>query len=474
MAVTPEIGPILFDNENNYFEEYISSMSFGTRTNVFNLKDNSEYVLPRNFDDLTQNLRWDIYETMMLDPQVKSAVGVLKAGILGGGMDIISAGKTAKDGDVVKFLEEVLFEHLETPLLSTVLPDMLRAIAVGNCIAEKSYYPMTGVSLPGTPIKNKMVLRSIKPKPRNNVGIVVDKFMNVTGIADQTQAVYPQIKINREKFVILSWKMENNDPRGTSELRAAYESWWEKRQLRRDNIKCLAQFAAPSLIGITAELATRRPETSASGTPVTDSAGNIVYSDPANKMLAAMEKFKNSSILVIPNGASVAPLAVENPGSAFLEALMMNNLEITKSILYQILATESVKNQTRAAASVAQDIMAFPITLGCNLVEEMIEKDMFRQLVELNYPVGTRVPHCKLPGANKNDFLAWSSAIAKMAQVNYLHPSQYAEIDAMLNLPPRSLESINEAIQKRSMDNKITGGNEGNQNTNKQMNLNIQ
>lgn len=443
-------------------KEYVAALVFGPPIAVPGVVGRGKRRLTPWIDDLQRGVRYDIYEQMMLDGQVKACVGLLIAGIIGGGCDILPASKPdapsyQRDTEVAEFVRACLFDHCKTSFLYEFLPDMLKAIAVGNRIAEKVFYPLNE-----SPVKGKLVYKYLKPKHRRTVAYVVDWFNNILGIANtpfgQLLAEDYQV-LDREKFALLIWKPLDSDPRGTSDLRSVYEPWWRKQRLRPQQIRYLDQFAAPSLIGKLAEASSLRQQIDpATGQPKIDpTTGKPIYIDRSAEMLAALQQFQASSILVIPHGAEVDVVEVKGDGRAFLIAIDADNLEIAKSILFATLATEQGPNQGRAASETHSDVVSVNIDYGIGITEAMIRNDLVKPLVDLNFPPGTAYPSVRLPGANRSDFLAWASAIAKLQLAQYLDPTQYPGLDVMLGLPMRSQEALQETIEAVAKQRQLAG-----------------
>src|SRR5947209_1152712 len=97
-------------------------------------------ALPWAIDDVSADFGTDLYERMLLDPQCRSVVNVLKAAILETGVNLTSAIDDKNDpdfaraGDLVDRCDRMLAD-LETPI-DDVLWDMLDAVALGNRAAE--------------------------------------------------------------------------------------------------------------------------------------------------------------------------------------------------------------------------------------------------------------------------------------------------------------------------------------------------
>jgi hypothetical protein len=346
-------------------------------------------------------------------------------------------------GVICDFCTDCL-ENLNPGFLE-VLYDLLDALALGNRVAEQVYALDTDDDG-----KQRLVLKSLKVKPRQVIAFVVDPFFNVIGlqalipgkgwpvvtgsvVGDPSQL--PNL-LPREKFAVLTWNMVNGDPRGNSLLRPVYNPWWMKMQTWGEFAKYLAQFAGPSLIGTTAP--------GSVSVPATDSMGNIIPGaplvTPEQAMLSSLLGFKNGSAVVFPAGAKVDPINMSGDGQAFLSALNQFNAEISKGILCQTLATNEGIHDSRAASEVHQDVLDLVVNHVRQTVGSMIRRDILVPLVRYNWgdAVAKRLtPKVHLSQSQQHNWAKDAAAVASLVTAQYLDPSQYKAMDTRLGLPPR-------------------------------------
>lgn len=422
-------------------KQYISSYTGRVQASVF------PRVLPRWIDDLTRLERDDIYEQMLLDAQVKSCVGVLVDSILGGGIEILSSDSTSSTANRIADFCRSNLDDMDTPFLSEVLPDMLDVIMLGNRIAEKVFYQVPG---------GKLAIRKIVPRHRTSVSYYVDEYMNVKGIVPIEPGIgikqTPTRIIPTEKFFILRWGPKNGDPRGTSDGRAVYDPWWFKQQLKPEYLKYLSQFASPSLVGKTAEIAQRRPQYNmVTGEIDTNADGTPVLIDPAEQMSSELEKFRNGFYIVLPYGADVEPIQMSGDGGAFIAALNIYNTEIAKGILYQTAATEN-PNSGKNVASVHQDVLTTRVEYGKTLLESAI-RTLLKHLVRINWGENAPIPIVIVPGTEQQDVLAKASAVSKLHDGGAILPSQWKAIYAELGLPAPNEDEIE--LLRKAFDSKF-------------------
>lgn len=418
-------------------------------------------ALPHPIDDLSTDLGSDIYEKMCLDPQVASALSVLKAGILEDGLSLAPAKDDDTAPDYALAVEirdeaEAMLDALPTPL-DDALWDMLNALAVGNKVAELTY-----ALRPGLAGRELLQLAGLKPKPRERTAFVVDAYGNVLGLlyarpgelspslsgallgqapdparpggaTDRENPILP-----REKFAVLTFRPRDADPRGTSILRPVYAPWWRKWQVVPEYLKYLAQFAGPSLVGYTAPDAVAVPATAGLVNPDDPSAATLT---PEQALLVSLLAFRNASALALPAGSKVDPIQSQGDGSAFTRAIADCNREITRAILTQDLATEEGTHQARAAAQVHQDVLDTLVRQGKKSVVRMLARDILRPWVAYNWGprAAALVPVPSLGTTEEQDKTALMNAVANLQRAGYPHPSQYPAIDQMLGLPVRDM-----------------------------------
>lgn len=406
-------------------------------------------ILPSTIDDLQTGLRDDIYEQMLLDSQVKSCFGLETCAVLGGGIQLIPRKSDGEDPsqanlDAAYFCKEVL-DNLETPLISGVLPDMYRAKVLGNRVAEMTCYKMKDSPIPG-----KLVLKSIKPQSRKNLYWAVDKFLNVMGFIPNNMPQVPDSIIPRSKFMVLTWKPENSDPRGTSDARCIYISWFYKTQILPILLQYLTQYGSPLLWATTPENAIPVPTRDSNGVVVLDQYGNPIVKDPAVQMLGEIEKLRNGAAFVGRFGTTVNTLSTNGSGDALFQALALFDMQIAKGLLYQTMATENSGGGAKAA-STHQDMLYYGFEYGKTALEDMLNRDVLPWLTKRNFP-DAEPPKAHIPGVSTRDFLEIASAVAKLVQVGYLDPTQYKALDAELRLPPRSDAAIAQALDKKKAE----------------------
>jgi len=429
--------------------------------------------LPFYIDDLTADFGDDLYERMLLDPQVAKCINHLKLAALAQGIHLAPAvdeedPRYELAAEITGFCRrnlaglEIAFDPARTAVpLYWQLWDLLDAIALGNKIAEQVYYtPQRG------PDAGKLCLKALKVKPRRAVALVVDAFLNVIGVLGLipgqgatalTMTVlgepdYVPNLLPRSKFAVFSFRPKDGDPRGTSLLRPAYNPWWLKQQTYPEFLKYLATFGTPSVWGETAPDAQESVATDAeTGEVLYDELGNPRYVRPEEAMLAGLIGFRNGSAMAVRHGSTIHVVEAQGNGEAFLNAFALYNREISTGVLNQTLATEEAQHQARASSETHQDVLDMMVGHVKGATATVIRADVLLHLVEYNFGPDALelVPKVMLEKTEPQDFAPNATAVAGLEKSGYLHPSQYRELDAKLGLPARSDEAIEEALEAR-------------------------
>ncbi len=377
--------------------EYVvggASSSFYTTTR--------QQVLPLAFDDLTYDLGYDLYQRMMNHPQVKAKINILITWILQSGVTFAPA-VTDKDADgyeqaaeLVSWCERV-FDDLDTSS-DDVLYDLASAIAYGCRVAELvSAYDETYTG------KTQLVIRRMNVKPVPSVRFVVDDYLNVQGIyggmiTDGDGPPRARV-LPREKFAIWSFRPSNNDPRGTSLLRSAYNAWNTSLQVLPEYYKYLVQFASPSIFGTTAP--------NAQDERVVDSEGVTRTVSAQEALLYKILAFQNGTGMAAPEGTQLDVLWSQGDGKAFLNALERFDNEIAVAITNQLLATEQGKYGSKSQAGTHQDAITIAIQQMKRSLCRMLRRDVLYDTVRVNYgdDVAALTP---LVSLGKTDQRDWS------------------------------------------------------------------
>lgn len=385
------------------------------------------------FDDVTEDYGDDLYERMLRDPQVAACINVIKAGALQDGAQLSPAIEDEDDPQyprAVALMEacQAMLDGLR-PSFDDTLWDMLDGIALGSRVAEVIW-------------DDAMEIRAVKVKPRHSVAFVVDVFKNVVGLLARIPGVGTPVQagtyvlnslppynmLPREKFAVFTFRPRDNDPRGTSILRPAYNAWWLKMQTWPQYLKFLVQFGTPSLIGYV----------DAQAQPVT--IAGAAQETPQQRMVNALIQLQNGTAAAFGANDRVEPLSVAKDGvAAFREAIDLYDRQITVAILNQTLATMEGQHQARAASETHADVLGALIRQARRGIARMIRDDILCPYLRFKHGAGAEelAPRVTMGSADQGDLSALWTAASNLKRAGYLDDSQLPKLDQLLNLPPR-------------------------------------
>jgi hypothetical protein len=446
-------------------------------------------ALPWYLDDVTRDFGDDLYERMLNDAQVYSCVEILKLSVLGEGYRLKPAAPqpranpakepgqaksySAKEKldydlacEVCSFCQDNLdgLYHSGGKPFEAFLYEMTEALALGNKVAEKVYRDENHGADPYPRLKSRtggraVLLDRVKVKPRRTVRFVVNAFLDVVGIQatipGRSESLAPYgfyggdpakspTTLPREKFVIFTYNPHDNDPRGRSVLRPAYDPWWNKTSAKPEYAKYLAQFGGPSLFGTTPEDVPGDLDADTLGNATGLAVDDPLHPDPGKKLLRVLQALRNGYVAVGPAGTEVKVIQAGGTGAAFTAAFDFWDKQIAKAVLGQTLATEEGEHQARAAAEVHENVLGISFKHARRSVSTMVRNDLLFHLVAYNYGDAVARHYTPLVEVGPQDEDDWSAdvqgvtALVGAAGGAFIDKSQYPYLYEKLNLPQPS------------------------------------
>jgi hypothetical protein len=399
--------------------------------------------LPPWIDDNQRAFGMDIYDQMARDPGVYTPLRTVVAQVLADGIELRPRIDDKDDPNYVASKKQLDFATAYLDDLPRSLEDLSYEMLAGAmCHGSRVAEQVMGVD----DETGKWVIDRIKPKPRRNVGFVVDAYMELTGFLPMTPgqfstlAVYGasladlknQNVLPKEKFCWLTWAPEDGDPRGSSLLRPLFSSWWQKQQLIREYIKGLSQFGTPTLVGELGEDPFPAP-----GFDANANAASGTELSVADAMRNGLIQIRNGAVFVHSNGGKVYTLDVPAVGEQLLAALDRIDKQMEKAITLQTLATGEAKFGTKSLGDVHQD------TAGTGLrYPRMIMANMWNRLLRLVVKLNdgdkaarTVAPYVSMTATEQQDWATELGAVATAYTSGFLVDQQRPALYERLGLP---------------------------------------
>jgi len=298
-----------------------------------------------------------IYEEMLDDPLVRSAISVKKLGTL-------AVPWRLEDGGNSRNLEFIsaMFDAMEgSP--TGILFDALDAVANGFSVIEK-ILEIDQQDFPGT-----IRLRAAKPKDPALFGFDVDEFLNVQHLVLHIPG-RAGLELPLDKFVLYAYNKRYAQPYGESDLKSAYRHWRIKKELIAQWNAHLEKYASPAIVG---------------------KFKRGLSEDEQAALLDSLDKVQRQSALIHPDDVDVMLLdGRRSSESGYLEAIDYHNREIARSILGQTLTTEdSRKIGSLALGKVHLQVLIMQLNgLRQDIAERVMNEQVIRPLIDLNFGPG--------------------------------------------------------------------------------------
>jgi len=296
------------------------------------------------------------YQAMLADAMVQTAMTIKRKAVLAAAYEITDDG-TAEGRRRADFVRANFDEMEGSPL--TILENAMQAFVNGWSVQEQVYALERG----------QIVLKGVRSKDPSTFGLEVDPFGSIKGLLLRMPGEPPRT-LGPDKFVVFTNRPTYADPRGKSDLDAAYRHWAAKQELLAAWKLHLSRFAMPTVLGKYQR-----------GLPA----------DEQQAVADALRNLQDNVSVVFPSEIDISTLGGDKEASAgFQEAVEFHNREIARAILGQTLTTD----EGRRVGSLALGKIHLQVLLlqteasRRELADKVMTEQVIRPLVELNFGPG--------------------------------------------------------------------------------------
>jgi hypothetical protein len=419
-------------------------------------------ALPRSVDEAERRYGSVLYDRMEADPAVSACLETVKQGILSSGIQLTAAVEPEPGVPMEQQTPEVreaaealdycrrLLDRLERPIDETIY-DLLNGLARGCKLGELVWR----VADRG-PDAGRLVLDCLDVKPNNVWTFAVDWRMKLVGVvalsrmasADRPGAAAPgpgrrpprdrldppqHYMFSPEHFFIFSWLPRDGDPRGRSQLRAAFEPWNFKVQTRPRHFTFLCRFGQPRVVLVLSPNAKPAYPLRADGTENTAAAPVMPHSQAEQ----ALEKFDAGTWMVVPDGTAVELVESRGNGAAFIDSFKYSNIEIALGIMQNTRTVMEAESGSKADSQTGQDITRGLQRLGQRMFAARVEDQVLWRGLAYNFDedyADRNTPVVGFGDAALEDFAPVATAFAAMFKAGMIQPDQLAWIMQRLGI----------------------------------------
>lgn len=168
-------------------------------------------------------LGYEDYDKMMMDPQIKSGIEMIRMFLLSRKLIITPASEEQGDIDIAQEIEDGL-NNMDYPIRK-VRNDMYSALVYGYSVSEVIW----GLDEES----NQMQIKRLRPIPIDTITdcFEYDDNGNLETISQDDPEGGEEIEIPAEKCLVYTYDEKFGDRRGTSILDAVYDNWFMKQKI---------------------------------------------------------------------------------------------------------------------------------------------------------------------------------------------------------------------------------------------------
>jgi len=415
-------------------------------------------------------------EMIQTDPQVSQGVDLLWMASIANSLSFSipkafhdpDAQSSARGGQV--FIEEVFeqFEYAFQPERAKCAYDLIR---YGNSFGELEFGYGYGS------LTNNLAIKGIRAANIKDVVMITDSFNRIIGYAPYgfPGVVGPlnswvpadsfvsymfnafETQVEREDYmqethILPRWKVwhqqwlgKSDDPRGGALLDPAFQPWWAKQQMMSILLLLAEKWGVPRQVGTVAEKASAVCIYGPDGRPLTDPATMLpLQQEPLVALLTQMKKTGPGSDIALPFGYKLDLLEI-NPEIilAILKALDFFNIEISKAILKQHLATSEGARGSEKGAESHGDVISLLISHAKRIQSDSLREGVVKPIIAANFGVQAKRYAPLVDLGDSDGFPLSLHDIGFLQQANYFSPDQMPDLDRRIGIKPREASQLN-------------------------------
>lgn len=430
----PETGVITLQSDLS--EQYLGSAFAGLGAALRVLQTSGA-------DELTQQHGYALWRQMQRDPEIDAGLNTIIQGACAQPATVISPlrVKDPRYEQSKKYADFINWMLQHWDIDQWKRQQLRYALTFGNAVSELDW------AFVETPkYRNRLIIRNARVQEPEYYGFVVDNWGEIYGVAPLNNPLAMpfanMINLSMDgitnlpglvpeyKLAIWTWNKRGTDPRGLSHLISAHVPWWSKQRAMEEWSCWIGRYAQPSL------WATPGPDAVATCIKVN---GQDVIIEPTKALLDALKNYGNASILALAHGSQVNVLEVKGGVDPFVKSIQLFNVEISRALLGQHLATNEGSNNSRAAAEVHAIVLRQLINSCRYYMARQFTKNFIEPVMKANFgDVGELMP---IPDLGDGDGYPPSiTDVAVLLQSGYFTQDQLIKLDRMLGFPVRETE----------------------------------
>lgn len=410
----------------------------------------------------------DIRRQMLDHPKIYQGINNLKSAILeDGGRVVAAVSPTHADWELARDIAqccEFALRQMKGSWYVTAR-QLLDAVHQGNKVAAKSVREQESGAYRGYWMPDALQLL-----PNRTYRFLRDKAGNITHLRVRVVGEEKsEVEFERERFTVFTFRPIDGNILGTTVCPALYEPYYKDVQLDPEEMANIAQFGRPTVVVIA-------PGANANGqyppdVPIFDAQNEPILDENNEQMritvtadiAAKLAQYEAGSVVVLPGGSQFKLAEPMNGGGDAIGRVRASN---ERRMMAVIMGTDQLTESSNQLSSdnkgIAQDVAGLGITDGKRALEEMVESDIFQDIVRYNFGDAAMdlLPIFDL-GSNKNArLIGLMNAVSAYINNGAFDEDQYRQYCKDVGLPmpnPDAKKVVDPALSRGS------GGAHGNQ-----------
>jgi hypothetical protein len=370
----------------------------------------TQYERPDQEDFNPSDFDLEVYEKMMKDGQVKAGMDIIKLSATARGFTV-----SGDDEETKKYAEFIdkNFEQLRGNM-EDLLGEMLTALEYGYSVTEKVFENRDG----------KIMLKKLKVLNPNNIRVKTNKFGDIEYVSQRIGS--KTIKIPDHKIMWYAYDKKFGNAYGQSALRTTYKHWFIKDKMYRFANIAYERYGTPLLVG------------------------EVKDAKDTGKMKQLLAKINGMTGLAVSGGDTVK--AIQGSNADFVGYIEHHDRKIMESLLVPPMLLGLGRGQSGSYALSGNQFDIFMIRLEAlqRDLKALIEEEIIRPLIDLNFPNVKRYPSFTFKAPTQKDTEKLARVFQMMIQAQVIAPEE-DWLREELGMPPMS-EEVKKDIEKKRQE----------------------
>ncbi|AGE61003.1 hypothetical protein FINN_10 [Bacillus phage Finn] len=392
--------------ETQKYNEELTELANSMFKEIALMKDTTG-ELPDQEDFNPTDFSLEVYDKMMTDGQVKSAIDMIKLSATAKGFTVTGDDEeTKKYADFINENFEMIRGNMED-----VIKEIMTALEYGYSCTEKVFEYKDG----------KIMLKKLKTLDPYSVAGKTDRFGDLMHVKQRIGS--KTIKIPADKVLWYAHQKRFGNIYGQSRLRTVYKHWFIKDKMYRFANIAYERYGTPLLVG------------------------TVEDKNDVTDMTRLLKNINGMTGLGLSGGAKVE--AIQTTNADFIGYIEHHDRKIMEALLVPpaLLGLSRGQSGSYSLSSNQFDIFMIHLESIQRDIKSLIEEEIIRPLIDLNFPNVTKYPAFTFKPLADRDIDKLSNVFEKLISASVIAPEE-EWLREELGFPVMS-EEVRKSIEER-------------------------